>query len=368
MKNALVIPMMLFCWIAIGGYAYAQDAKIKTVEFKKAEKPEEEDKLQLTKKEYKEYDPQGRMTKYTLYLANPIGKLVKNTQTVKAWKEHFRSVEVSKFDEMGDILKMEKSFFSEKDNVKTKEEYIDYLKNPDKKFTRSFSYTNFGAIDKVTLLNEDGKKVGEERYKYNRNDEEVFYKKWKKRPSGKYIHIKKTSYNADGFLEKTEIKTKDGKDTYEEEISFKRNKVVEHLKYKNGELLSSFGGQKKKYDPSKSRVLMDFGNDSKGNPKGGKGNAFGSFGMWATEDEFDDNGNKIKTTQTTDGEITQVTEYKYNDNNNLVETVKISYNEGKETNREKEVLEYDRHDNMLKKAIYSNGKLISEDTYDYTYH
>lgn len=373
MKKAIVIPSLIGLLFALSDGLLAQDALVKSVEFKNFERPEEEkeDSLNLIKKEYKEFDEKGRMTLFVKYLANPIGEIVKNTETKKGWDAHFHSESVAKYDEMGDMLSKETKYYSLKDNILTKTEYVDYLKAPNDPVIKLYTYTASGNPDKITILDKNEKKVGTEQYKYNKDDEEIEYKESYKRPDGsKYFHIKKTKYTDNGGLAERYIQTKDGSDVYKEEITFERNKIKEHIKYKNGEIISQFGGATTaaKYDPSKSRVMMDFGSSGSDDKKSKRGSAFGSFGLWASEDEFDDNGNKIRTVQTTDGKITQTIDYKYDDKGNLGETIKISFNEGKEINNEKESFEYDENNKLLKKAIFSNGVLVSEKIYDYTYY
>lgn len=359
---------MLFIAFALSGNLQAQEAKIKSVEFKNYERLSNQSKdkeLTLTKKEIKEFDEKGRILKNELHLANPIGELVKNTVTVKEFSQNFRTESIERFDEMGDPIIATKAFFSNKSKLKIKEEYTDYIKAPNMQYTKMFSYTTVGKPEKITLTNPDDRKVGEELFKYNKDHEETFYKKWEVFPDGrKYTEVKKTSYTQEGFLASSEKLVKDGKDTYKDLITFQRNKVKEHLKFKNGEQISAFGGAKAKYDPSKARVLMEFG--SKDGGGSGTGN-FGGFGLWTNEDEFDDKGNKIKTTQFAGEEITQIITYSYDKESNLTETKKIAYHDGKEVGESKEVLEYDRHKNILKKASYKDGKLITEYTYDYTY-
>jgi hypothetical protein len=364
MKNTLIMPFLLFIAFALSGTLQAQDAKIKSVEFKSFERLPEQDKdsdLVLTKKEIKAFDEKSRMVKLEVHLANPIGELTKNQIRNQEWQQNFRTDEVATFDEMGDPILKTKSYISNKSRLVIKEEFVDYLKAPEELYTKLFSYTSTGKPDKITLTNKDSRKVGEEMYKYNKDNEETFYKKWEVFPDGKkYMEIKKTAYTQEGFLASSEQLVKDGKDTYKDLITFQRNKVKEHLKFKNGEQISSFGGAKAGYDPSKARVLREFGNS-------GGGDGFGGFGLWTNEDEFDDKGNKIKTTQLAGEEITQVITYSYDKKSNLTETKKVSFNEGKETSTSKEVLEYDRHNNLLKKALYQDEKLISKFTYDYTY-
>lgn len=358
MKNTLIMPFLLFIAVALSGSLYAQ--KVKSVEFKSFERlPDDPDKkeLTLTKKEIKEFDDKGQLKKQDLYLINPGGELVKNNFLVKEWLEYYYTEEVSTFDEMGEPLLMTKSFYNTKNKLKIKEEYIDYIKLPDQKYTKTYKYTAAGKPESVILTNTEDRKVGDETYKYNSNNEEIFYKKTEIFPDGKkYNEAKKTSYTAEGFLASAEIFIKDGDDDYKEIITFQKNKVKEHLKFKNGEQISSFTGAKAGYDPSKARVLMEFG---------GGGGSFG--GLWSSEDEFDDKGRKIKTTQMEGDEIIQLTTYAYDKNGNLTETKKVSYHDGKETVSSKEVQEYDKQKNVTKKSLYENNKLVSEYTYTYTY-
>lgn len=366
MKNTLIMPFLLFIASALSGTLQAQEARIKSVEFKSFERLPDQPKdadLILTKKEIKAFDEKDRMVRLEIHLANPIGELVQNQIQNQEWQQNFRTNEIATFDEMGDPILKTKSYVSNKSKLTIKEEFVDYLKAPDQQYTKMFSYTPTGKPDKITLTNSDSRKVGEEVYKYNNDNEETYYKKWEVFPDGnKYTETKKTAYTKEGFLASSEKTVKDGKDTYKDLITFQRNKVKEHLKFKNGEQISSFGGAKAGYDPSKARVLMEFDGGG-GSGSGG----FGGFGLWTNEDEFDDKGNKIKTTQLAGEEITQITTYSYDKNSNLTETKKVSYNKGKVTSTSKEVLEYDRYNNLLKKALYQDEKLISKYTYDYTY-
>ncbi|MCP4439842.1 MAG: hypothetical protein GY810_12935 [Aureispira sp.] len=372
MKLPIVILILLLCFA--GEQMMAQ--RVKTLEHKNFEAPKEEvvgtvthrsakdstkvkkeKPLKLTKKEFKEFDSKGRMIKFDEYLTNPIGKLIKMTQKVRAWEKDSRSEEVSKYDEMGDLVSKVKTHYTLK-NKKIKVESEDPLGNPGQKNTKAYEYGSNGKVSKVVMTNKDGKKIGEESWKYNGDDKEILYKRWETKGKAKLQEQKKTTYNKDGSLGKSEKTLKDFKgDSYKEVITFERNRMKEQLKYKNGEVVSEFGGGKGKYDPSKAKVLVDFGNG------GG-----GGFGMWTNEDEFDDDGNKIKTTQTVDDVVTQITHYEYDNRDNLTKTKKVSYEDEKESSVEEEIIEYDKFNNMLRKAVYNNGTLISENTYDYTYH
>lgn len=392
MKHSLIkAVLLLFIWGAFAtAGALAQKAKVKSVLYKNYELPssgkeeeeggiqmmgfgdeeeeefeEEEggepDTLLLTRRELKEYDTKGRMTKMELYLSNPIGQLVKNNITIKEWLDDVRTESISTFNEGGEPVMRTKSYYSKDDKLKLKEEFIDFVKNPDMEFTRTFEYNESGKPEKIVLTDKEGTKVGEETYKYNQDDEEIQYKKWELQADGsKYNETKKTTYTDEGFLESSEKIVKDGKDTYKDVIIFDRNKIKEQTKYKNGEQISSFGGKPAK--AGEMRVMMEFGS-------GNGGGGFGEFGMLPeVEDEFDDKGRKIKTTETEGVEVTKLITYKYDDKSNLVETKEISYSEGEETGSAMEQLAYDGENNLVRKAKYNDGTLEHEELFDYEYY
>ena len=183
------------------------------------------------------------------------------------------------------------------------------------------------------------------------------YKKWELNSEKvKYSETKKTAYTKAGYLASSESVIKDGQDTYKDIITFQRNKIKEHLKYKNGEQISSFGGAKASYDPTKARVLIDFNNKK------------GGMGLWHNEDEYDETGNKVKTTQMIDDDITEIIHYKYDKYSNLTESLRVSYEDGKESGTTKETVEYDAKNSILRKTVHKDGNMISEHTYDYKYY
>lgn len=373
-KHTLVRGAILLGALTSSSLLLAQEIKVKTVEYKVFEQlPEAEEgmDLELTKREFKQFDKQGRVAKQELYLANPIGKLVPNTFTIKEWLEEFRTEKIIKFDEMGDSITAVKTFFPNKGSLKVKEEIVDFLKAPKDILIKEFEYTEFGKPLKVTFTNKEGKQVGEEVYKYNNEEEEISYKKWELLPDGnKATESKKTNYTKDGYLESSETVVKDGKDTYKDVIIFDGTKIKEQFKYKNGEQISSFGGGTSGgggYDPSKGRVMMEFGS---GEDDGGFGSFGGGFGgtLPEVEDEFDDKGNKIKTTETEGIELVKLITYKYDDNSNLLEMKAIKYEDGEEESTQKEEWAYDEKNNMTKKAVYKDGKKTKEEQYNYSYY
>lgn len=393
MKNNLIeAALLLLIWSAFAtANVSAQKAKVKSVEYKNYELPtseeeeeegglqmmgfgeeeeeeseEEEsdsepDTLLLTRRQFKQYDTKGRLTKMELYLANPIGQLVKNTITIKEWLEDVRTEAISTFDEGGEPVSQTKSYYSNEDQVKIKEVFVDFVKNPNMEFTRTFEYNDIGKPQKIVLTDKKGTKVGEETYKYNQDDEEIQYKKWELQADGtKYSEVRKTAYTEEGFLESSEKVVKDGKDTYKDITLFERNKIKEQTKYKNGQPISTFGGKPAK--AGEMRVMMEFGS-------GNSGGGFGDFGMLPeVEDEFDDQGRKIKTTETEGIEVTKTITYKYDKQSNLVETKEINYSEGEEVGSKLEQLNYDEENNLIRKAKYSNDELLHEELFNYQYY
>lgn len=373
-KHTLVRGALLFCAITSSGLLFAQEIKVKSVEYKVFEQlPEAEEgmDLELTQKENKQYDQQGRIAKRELYLANPIGKLMPNTVTIREWLAEFRTEKVIKFDEMGDSITAVKTYISNKGKLKIKEESVDFLKAPKKMLIKEFEYTEFGKPLKVVFSNKKGDKIGEEVYKYNSDDEEISYKKWELLPDGnKATESKKTTYTKDGFLESSEKIIKDGKDTYKDVIIFDGTKIKEQTKYKNGEAISNFGGKSTGgYDPKQGTVMMEFGNggDDDGGGFGSFGGGFGGM-LPEVEDEFDDKGNKIKTTETEGIELIKEITYKYDDHSNLLEMKEIKYEDGEEESTKKEELAYDKANNIVKKAIYKDGEKTKEEQFKYRYY
>lgn len=371
-KHTLMRNALLLCAITSSSLLFAQEIKVKSVEYKIFEQlPEAEEgmDLELTKKELKQYDNQGRVAKQKTYLANPMGKIVPNTFVFREWLKELYTEKIIKFDEMGDSITAVKNYFSNKGKLKIKEEFVDHLNAPKAMLIKEFEYTEFGKPLKITLTDKKGKNIGEESYKYNNNDEEVSYKKWKLLPDGnKATESKKITYTKDGFLESSEKIIKDGKDTYRDVIIFEGTKIKEQTKFKNGEKISNFGGKSTGgYDPKKGRVMMEFGNGDDDDGFGSFGGGFGGM-LPEVEDEFDDKGNKIKTTETEGIELVKLITYKYDDNSNLLEMKEIKYEDGEEESVKKEELAYDDENNITKKSIYKDGKKTKEEQYKYDYY
>lgn len=366
MKNISTFVIGLFVlWCTQECFAQNRVASVESKDFESSASKVEvttktetvDTSLQLTKKERKEFDQQGRLLLHELHLNNPAGALILRNSKSTAYDNDYRIEEIAKYDEMGDEMSNYKTYYNIINNRIAKVEFSEFVRSADETFTQNYKYNRIGKPSKITLTNKAGKKIGEERFKYNRLHEETYYKKWEtQKDKSKYQETKKTAYTKEGYLASSETNIKEGTDVYKDIITFERNKVKEHLKYKNGEQISTFGGARAAYDPTKARVLIDFGNRR------------GGVGLWHNEDEYDNNGNKTKTTQMIDDEITEIILYKYDDASNLLEKAQTFYEKGEAAGTHREVYEYDSKNSVLKKSTYKNGRLISAHTNNYKYY
>ncbi len=345
--------------VLIPSFLSAQAPNVKTWEYKESERKEED--LAIIKKEFKEFNDMGQVLKYALLIANPIMELVKSLEIEKGSDANGNFEKITRFDEGGEAMLWEKTYLLP-NGKKARIEYVDFAINADNAYTRIYTYSPTSKkIISTQLADSKGKKIGEEKWKYNQEDEEVKYEKWELAPDGnKNTELKTVEYNPDGTLARSTLTMKQNGDDLKEEIIFEKNKVKEKKRYKNGEIVSSFGsaGNKTKYDPNKAKVLVDFGNDDQFNS-----------GMWDIVDEVDDKGRKIKTRKTEGVDILEEILYTYDDNDNLVKQKKIFYAAGEPSGQEEEqVWEYDEHKNKLREASFNNGLLMTEKTYAYQYY
>ncbi len=358
----------LFTYTVIAGSAagagiapqsvFAQAAPtMKTWEYKEAERKEED--LAVLKQEFKEFNQTGQVVKYILQVSNPIMELVKSLEIERGTDTHGAFEKITKFDEGGEPLLTEKIYMDAAGKLRLRVEFTDYLKNPDEVFTRIHKYTETGKPLGTTTTDSKSTKVGAEEWKYNKENEETRYEKWELQADGnKHTEEKNIEYNPDGTLARSLLVIKENGNELKEEIIFEKNKVKEKKRFKNGEVVSSFGGNKAKYDPNKGKVLVDFGNSDQF-----------EMGMWDVQDEMDDKGRKVKTVKTEGVEVVEEIRYEYDNRDNLIKTKKIFYAAGEPSGQEEEqVWEYDLHNNKLREASYNNGVLMQEKTYAYQYY
>ena len=357
MKKLIAFCSLVFTasWASVS--LLAQSAPlIKTWEYKEAEM--KEDTFAIIKQEQKEYDPTGTVTKYILFIANPILDLVKSLEVESGYDEHGNFEKITKYDEGGEPLLQEKTYFAKNKKSKLRTEIIDFMKDPDDILIRVWKYNEDMQPLSVIHTNKAGKIVGQETWKYNKTGEETKYAKWELDANGKKnTEEKTTAYDKVGNLLQSVHIQKIGKVVMKEQTLFENNRVKEKIRMKNGEIVSSFGGANSKnnnFDPSKAKTLVDFGSDD--------------FVMYDSEDIYDDNGVKIKTIMTEGIDIAMEILYTYDKNDNLISSKTIYFTEGEPNGHEEEIVyEYDEYNNKTREAKIERGVIMQEKTYVFKY-
>lgn len=329
---------------------------VKTWEYKEA--AFKEDTFAVLKQEQKEFNPTGNVTKYILFVANPILDLVKSLEVESGYDEHGNYEQITKFDEGGEPMLREKTYFAKDKKNKLRTEYIDFGKNPDDIIIRVWKYNEDMQPLTVAHTNKAGKVIGQETWKYNKTGEEIKYSKWEFNDSSKKnTEDKSTSYDKDGNLLKSVHVQKINGENLKEETIFENNRVKEKVRTKNGKVVSSFGGANSKnnsFDPSKAKTLVDFGSDD--------------FVMYDSEDIYDDNNVKIKTIKSEGIEIAMEILYSYDKNGNLVSSKTLYFTDGEANGEEEEIVyEYDEYNNKTREAKIERGILMEEKTYVFKY-
>jgi len=334
-------------------FAQVPPPPIKEWEYKESERKEED--LTLLKQERKEYDSAGEMVKYILHIANPILDLVKSLEVEKGSDTYGKYEQITKYTEDGEPLLREKIYSEAGGKRKLRVEYTDFLIDPEQVHTRVWKYNEEKQPLSTTLTNKANKKIGEELWKYNKTGEEIKYTKWEMQPDGsKNTEDKTLTYNEDGNIAASVQIQKIGKDELKEEIIFEKGRVKEKKRYKNGEVVSSFGGKGGKYDPSKAKTMVDF--------------ELGGDLNYDSEDFFDDNNRKIRTVKTEGIEIAEEWLYEYDAKGNLIKTRRLYYTGGEPNGEEDEfVCEYDEFNNKTREASVTKGMIMSEKTYTIKY-
>lgn len=377
-RPLLRIALLTCCSVGLNcSLLVAQKPNVKTVDFKNFKLLDENPtEMTLLKEDFKEYDVAGKLIHHILHNVNAAGELVKNMEIKKTWNDIGLLEEIHRFDENGYPTRIEKVQYDKK-SKRVSEIYSEPQVDMDKQFTKTYTYTETGKPSKNTTKDQAGTVVAEEIWKYNEESEEIRFQKWEMRGAVKYEEDKKTYYTKEGKLDKAEKETKDGKDVYKEITLFDGYKVKETVKYKNGEVVSQFGGTAKTggytgggYDPSKTKTLMEFGGGNKSGGFGGGG--FGSLGgsmAFDIVEETDDEGRKTKVTELdAEGLPIQITYYEYDKNGNTSKIKREAYMEGEVASTEEEITEYDDRNSLTRKATVVNGYTVAEDTYAYQYY
>jgi hypothetical protein len=353
-KSINFAATVLFSTIfSASAWAQVPPPPVKEWEYKESERKEED--LTVLKQERKEYDPTGQMVKYILHIANPILELVKSLEVEKGSDTQGKYEQVTKYDEGGEPLMREKVYMHEYGKHKLRVESTDFTIDSTDVQTRVWKYSEEMLPQSTLITNKAGKKIGEETWKYNKVGEEIKYTKWELDKDGhKSTEEKTIEYNDDGSFAKSLQVQKIGGDELKEEIIFERGRVKEKKRYKNGEVVSSFGGKGGKYDPSKAKTMVDF--------------EMGGDVAYDSEDFFDENKRKIRTLKTEGVEIAEEWLYIYDKNGNLVKTRRLYYTEGEPNGEEEEfVCEYDQFNNKTREAAIAKGLIMSEKTYTIKY-
>lgn len=348
------ILLLTTCWLVANALLAQKTPPIKEWEYKEAERKEED--LAVLKQERKEYDATGQLLKYILHVANPIMDLVKSLEVEKGEDTHGKYEQITKYDEGGEPMQREKIYTDATGKLKLRVEATDFVNAPEDVITKVWKYNEERQPLSTISTNKANKKVAEETWKYNKTGEEVQFNKWELQADGsKNTEVKTIEYNDDGSLAKSTQIMKVGKDELKEEIIFDRNRVKEKKRYKNGEVVSSFGGKNTKYDPSKAKTLVDFNEGNEGN--------------YESEDFFDDEGRKIRTLKTEGIEIAEEWLYEYDKKGNLVKTKRLYYTGGEPNGEEEEfICEYDEFGNKTREATISSGIVMSEKIYSIVYY
>lgn len=329
---------------------------LKTWEYKEA--AFKEDTFAVLKQEHKEFNPTGSVTKYILFVANPIMDLVKSLEVESGYDTHGNYEQITKYDEGGEPILVEKTYFAKDKKNKLRTENIDYIKKPDDILIRVWKYNDDMQPLSVSHTNKNGKIVGEEHWKYNSTGEEIKYTKWEfNEQSKKNTEEKSTAYDKAGNLQKSVHIQKINGEELREEIIFENNRVKEKIRLKNGQVVSSFGGANNKsggFDPSKAKTLVDFGGDDEM--------------FYDSEDIYDDNGVKIKTIKSEGIEIAMEILYSYDAKGNLINSKTVYFTDGEANGEEEEIVyEYDEYNNKTREAKIERGILMQEKTYVFQY-
>lgn len=351
--NRLIKKTIILGLIAAFGSATnlsAQKPILKSVDHKDFQ--QKDHALSLQKRVYTEYNRFGKMIKQEFYEKNGIGQLIrqKSIQFRENKKQDFQLVLT--YDSLG-VLLFEELLTFDKSGRKVQSHYSSKTDNDAVSFYSTYEYNKQGKNHKTTIYNFANEVVGRESRKYNEHGEEVYAKYWKFKnlQSGLKVESEKeTIYDESGAMTQTVSVVKEGASVFREVIKFEQNMIAEWMKYSNGTLTSHYvRGSQQGAKPLNVEASFD-------------------YGEWATDTEYDDFGNKVKTTYLENGKTTQVNYYSYDDNTNLTSTRKVFYQADGTERTEEDIVTYDEYNNIVRKATMLNGEVLVEQIFKYEYH
>lgn len=360
MRTNFISPLILVILAWSGTVAYAQKHNLKSVDYKNFER--EINSLSLHKRVYTEYNMEGKIVRQESYLRNQMGQLVKQKEEVYKTTDRAAYKTTITYDSLGGPIQRE-LLESDFKGVKLRAAVTKYNNGLEEHYTSHFKYNKLGKLEEVVTYDPFNKIIGKEKRKYNKAGDELSISSWRYSDAAfltKNTYNKVTKFDASGYLLLTTIDKVDFSGdgvarTYREMVYFERNQMIKWQKFNNGVLSSTY---------------------ERGMAGGGRGEGQASeFGDWATDTEFDSLGNKIRTTYTEiDQEtgktiVTQVNDFAYDGNMNLIKTTKTYFEpDGQKSRVEEDVTELDEFNNVIRSATYVDGQLTTENIYAYEYH
>lgn len=363
-KN-IAIVLLVTCACLSTQAQRATPKTINTKEFKSANK-----KLDLHRRVFTEYDRNGKLIKEEHFVKGATGNLIRqknywtrnsNKNEIFQMTEYYdslgnkRSKEILVTNQTGRKIRLTNSVY-----LKTGDfESINTVYLYDSKTNGYLGYESKDAANKV---------VAKELKKLNNMDEETSFEKWALSPiNNKLLRIEYKTFEYDnlGGIAKIEwLKTTfeaQKEKNIKEITTFEKNMMTEQFKYTD-EVLTSHYSKKNSMMPS-ATSLADMPSAT---PKKKSNNTQGNF---ATDIEYDEDGNKLKTTYFEGDVIVQVNTFQYDLKGHLIKTNKKYLDKnGNETSNEISETNYDDYGNIVRTATSKNGEIDQEQIIEYVYH
>lgn len=363
LKGIAIILLVTCIWMPTNAQR-ATPKTINTKEFKTENK-----KLDLHRRVFTEYDRNGKLIKEEHFVKGANGALIRqknywtrtsNKNEIFQMTEYYdslgnkRSKEILVTTQAGRKVRLTNSVFSKTGDF----ESINTVYLYDQKTN---SYLGYEAKDAANKL------VAKELKKLNNMGEEVSYEKWALSPiNNKLLRIEFKTFEYDdlGGITKIEwLKTtfdNQKEKNLKEITNFEKNMMTEQFKYTDDVLTSHYS---KKNPMMPSANLTDMASIM---PKKKSNNTQGNF---ATDIEYDEDGNKIKTTYFEGDVIVQVNTFEYDTKGHLTKTNKKYLDKkGNEISNEISETNYDNYGNIVRTATSKNGEIDQEQIIEYVYH